>query len=123
VLYRGDAMKMLVFSIIVGFVLLYFLNIAIFKAPVLNLIWSIHAGVRFLAGFLIIGVSFFYAKALTFKTALYITASIIAVDYVYDYYMQDYRFNFELIIHGIFMITWGAILGYLTAKYKNKSTT
>ncbi len=50
-MYKGDAMKMLVFSIIVGFVLLYFLNIAVFKAPVLNLLWSIHAVIRFLAGF------------------------------------------------------------------------
>lgn len=116
-------MKMLVFSIIVGFVLLYFLNIAIFEAPVLNLIWSIHAGVRFFAGFLILGVSAFYAKALTFKTALYIMACIVAVDYLYDYYMQDFRFNFEIILHGIFMIIWGAILGYLTAKYKNRSNT
>ena len=66
-MYKGDAMKMLVFSIIVGFVLLYFLNIAVFKAPVLNLLWSIHAVVRFLAGFFILGISYFYAKALTFK--------------------------------------------------------
>lgn len=113
-------MKMLVFSIIVGIVLLYFLNIAVFKAPLLNLIWSIHAGIRFLAGFLILGVSYFYAKALTLKYALYITASIISADYIYDYYMQDYRFNFELLLHGIFMIIWGSILGYLTAKYKNR---
>lgn len=118
-MYRDDAMKMLVFSIIVGFVLLYCLNIAVFKAPALNLIWSIHAGIRFLAGFLILGVSYFYSKALTFKTALYITAFIIAADYIYDYYMQEYRFNFEIILHGIFMIVWGAILGYLTAKYKS----
>ena len=114
-------MKMLVFSIIVGLVLLYLLNIAVFKAPVLNLIWSIHAGLRFLAGFLILGISYFYAKALTFKTALYITVCMIAADYIYDFYMQDYRFKFEIMLHGIFMITWGAILGYLTAKYTNRS--
>jgi hypothetical protein len=113
-------MKMLFFSIILGLILLYFLNIAVFKAPILNLIWSIHGGIRFLAGFLILGVSYFYARALTFRNALYITASIIAADYLYDYYMQEYWFNFEIILHGIFMIVWGAILGYLTAKYKNR---
>jgi hypothetical protein len=120
-MYKGDAMKMLVFSIVVGFVLLYFLNIAVFKAPILNLLWSIHAVVRFLAGFFILGISYFYAKSLTFKTALVITACIIAADYLYDYNMQEYNINFEIILHGIFMIIWGAILGYLTVKYINRS--
>jgi len=77
--------------------------------------------IRFLAGFLILGVSYFYARALTFKTALVITACIIAADYLYDYNMQEYNVNFEIILHGIFMIIWGAILGYLTVKYKNRS--
>ncbi|WP_347985998.1 hypothetical protein [Methylomonas sp. AM2-LC] len=114
-------MKILVVSIIVGFVFLYFFNMAVFKVPLLNLMWSIHAGIRFLAGFLLLGVSYFYAKALTFKTALYITVSIIAVDYIYDYYMQDYRLNFEIILHGIYMLVWGATLGYLTARHIDRS--
>ncbi len=110
-------MKKLVFSFIVGIVLLYFLNIAMLKTPLLDLHWSIHAGIRFLIGFILLGVSFFYAHALRFKTAVYITACIVATDYIYDYYAHPYRFNLEIILHGIFMMTWGAILGYLTAKY------
>jgi len=116
-MYRGDVMKKLVFSFIVGIVLLYFLNIAMLKTPLLDLHWSIHAGIRFLIGFILLGVSFFYAHALRFKTAVYITACIVATDYIYDYYAHPYRFNLEIILHGIFMMTWGAILGYLTAKY------
>jgi hypothetical protein len=110
-------MKMLVFSFIVGIVLLYFLNIALLKTPVLDLHWSIHAGIRFLIGFILLGVSFFYAHAVKFKSAVYITACIVTIDYLYDYYAHPYRFNFEIILHGVFMMIWGAILGYLTAKY------
>jgi len=44
-------MKMLVFSFILGIVLLYFLNIALLKTPLLDLHWSIHAGIRFLVEF------------------------------------------------------------------------
>ena len=109
-------MKILVFSIIVGSVLLYFLNIALLKTPLLDLHWSIHAGLRFSAGFFILGISYFYAKALTFKNALYITVCILIVDYIYDYNIAAYRLNFEIILHGIYMLIWGAILGYLTAR-------
>jgi hypothetical protein len=46
-------MKMLVFTFIAGLVLLYFLNIALLKTPLLDLDWTIHAGIRFLVGFFI----------------------------------------------------------------------
>lgn len=52
-------MKMLVFSFIVGIALLYLLNIAILKKPLLDLHWSIHAGIWFLAGFFLLGLVFF----------------------------------------------------------------
>jgi len=110
-------MKMLVFSFIVGLVLLYFLNIALLKTPILNLDWSIHASLRFLIGFIVLGVSSFYAHVIKFKSAVYITVCIVAMDYLYDYYAQAYKLNFEIILHGIFMMIWGAILGYLTVKY------
>lgn len=110
-------MKMLVFSFIVGFVLLYFLNIALLKSPILDLEWSIHAGIRFFLGFIILGVICLYVDAVTFKNAIYIIACVVTADYIYDYYTQAYRFKLEIILHGIFMIIWGAILGYLTAKY------
>jgi hypothetical protein len=116
-------MKMLVFSFIVGIVLLYFLNIALLKTPILDLHWSIHASLRFLVGFIVLGVSFFYARAVKFKHAVYITACIVIIDYIYDYHAEAYRFNFEIILHGIFMMIWGAILGYLAAKYIKEKLT
>lgn len=108
---------MLVFSFMVGIALLYFLNIAVLKNPLLDLHWSIHAGLRFSIGFIVLGVSYFYAHAVKFKSAVCITACIVTIDYLYDYYVQGHRFNFEIILHGIFMMIWGAILGYLAAKY------
>ncbi|TRW92896.1 hypothetical protein [Candidatus Methylobacter oryzae] len=110
-------MKMLVFSFVAGTVLLYFLNIALLKTPLLDLHWSIHAGLRFLIGFIVLGVSYFHAHAVKFKSAVYITACIVTIDYFYDYYAQGHRLNLEIILHGVFMMIWGAILGYLTAKY------
>lgn len=79
-------LKMLIFSSIVGVVLLYFLNIAILKTPILDLEWSIHAGLRFLIGFIMLGVSCFYASAINLKKAMYITICIVTTDYIYDYY-------------------------------------
>lgn len=64
-------MKMLVFSFVAGTVLLYFLNIALLKTPLLDLHWSIHAGLRFLIGFIVLGVSYFHAHAVKFKSAVY----------------------------------------------------
>lgn len=110
-------MKMLIISFMVGLVALYFLNIALLKAAVLDLEWSIHAAIRFFAGFILLGVSYFYAHALKLKNALYLMACVIALDYAYDYYAQSYHFKFEVMLHGIFMIIWGACLGYFTAKY------
>lgn len=115
-------MKMLVFAFITGIFLLYFLNIALLKNPILDLHWSIHAGIRFLLGFFLLGFGFFYAHGIKFKKAVYITVCIVTADYIYDFYSQNYRFQLEIILHGIFMITWGAILGYLTAKYIHRAT-
>lgn len=113
-------MKMLTFTFVVGAIFLYFINIAILKTPILNLEWSIHAATRFLAGFFVMGVSYFYAKALSFKNALKLTLFIIILDYLYDYFIEAYRLNFEIIMHGIYMLIWGALLGYLTAKQAKK---
>lgn len=114
---KGGNMKMLLFSFLVGVFLLYFLNIAFLKNPILDLHWSIHASVRFFAGFVILGVSYFYAHAIKFKNAMYIIISIVVADYVYDYFMETNIIKIETFLHGTFMIFWGAILGYLFAKY------
>lgn len=110
-------MKMLSFIFILGAVFLYFINIAILKTAIPNMEWSIHAGTRFLIGFFVMGVSYFFAKVLSFKQALKLTLIIVILDYIYDYYIESYRLNFEIIMHGIYMLVWGSLMGYLTGKY------
>lgn len=110
-------MKMLSFTFILGTIFLYFLNIAILKSAIPNLEWMIHAGTRFAAGFFIMGLSYFYAKALSLKQALKITLVIVVLDYLYDYFIESYRLNFEIILHGIYMLLWGALMGYLTGRH------
>ena len=61
-------MKMLSFVIIVGFILLYFLNIAVLKTSDIN--WFTHSWLRFLTGLLILGILSFYAHALMFKKSI-----------------------------------------------------
>jgi hypothetical protein len=113
-------MKMIIFALITGLIGLYFVNIALLKSPILNLEWSIHAGTRFLVGFFVFGITYFFANALPFKKALFLAFVILAVDYLYEFYIEAYRMNFEIILHGFFMIFWGAIMGYLTALQTTK---
>jgi hypothetical protein len=73
-MYEEITMKMLGFVIAVGFVLLYFLNIALLKTTnIFDLNWLARSWLRFLVVFLILGISSFYAKAITLKNALYTT--------------------------------------------------
>ena len=109
-------MKKLMFCFISGAVLLYFVNIALLKTAIPNLEWTIHAGIRFLVGFFVLGVSYFYAKAFGFIRALQLTFFIVILDYIYDYFVDSYRLNFEIILHGIYVLIWGAFMGYLTAR-------
>ncbi|MDD2759351.1 MAG: hypothetical protein PHH11_03535 [Methylomonas sp.] len=111
-------MKILSFSFILGLVFLYFMNMAMLKTAILNTEWSIHAGTRFLLGFFVMGVSYFYAKSLSFKNALKLILVIVILDYFYDYYIEAYHLNFQIILHGIYMLVWGALMGYLTASLR-----
>lgn len=110
-------MKMLGFAFIIGLIFLYFMNMALLKTAILDTEWSIHAGIRFLVGFFVMGVNYFHTKALSFKRAVKLTLVIVILDYFFDYYVEAYRLNFEIILHGIYMLVWGALMGYLTAKY------
>jgi hypothetical protein len=110
-------MKLLVFVFTAGWIVLYFLNIALLKTS--NLFdpnWLVHSWLRFLVGFLILGISSFYTKRITFKSAIFIIILLDAVDYLYDTSIGSYRLQLEIILHGIYMMTWGSLMGYLTAK-------
>lgn len=113
-------MKMLGFATITGFILLYFFNIAFLKTTnIFDPEWLIHSWLRFLVGFLVLGTSFFYAKAITFKNAIYITLALVIADYIYDYLIAAYKFQVEIILHGIYMLIWGSVMGYCVARFMN----
>ncbi len=117
-------MKLLSVAITVGIVLLYFLNIALLRNQLLTPEWFIHSGIRFLVGFLVFGVSVFYAHVIKFKNAVYITLMIVMADYIFDYIRQVDSFKLEVMLLGVFMLLWGAVIGYLTSKtIKNKIDT
>ncbi|OAI01341.1 hypothetical protein [Methylomonas methanica] len=111
-------MKILSFTFIIGVIFLYFMNMAMLKTAIPNMEWIIHAGTRFLLGFFVMGVSCFYAKSLRFKNALKLILVIVILDYFYDYYIEAYRLNFQIILHGIYMLVWGALMGYLAASLR-----
>lgn len=111
-------MKILGFSFAVGLILLYFLNIALLKTSGLfDPDWLIHRWLRFLVGFLVLGISSFYTKRITFKSAILIIMVLDATDYLYSTSIGSYRLQLEIILHGVYMMTWGSLMGYLTAKW------
>ena len=105
----------------VGLTGLYFVNMAMLKMPYLNWDWGKHAAFRFFLGFFILGVNAFYANKLKFTSALKVILVLAFLDYLYDYFIEAYRLNFEIILHGLYMLVWGSIMGYLACKdFNNK---
>ena len=116
-------MKMFWFVFVIGLIGLYFMNVAMLKMPFFDWEWGKHAGIRFFLGFFILGVNAFYAQNMRFIQALKVILAIVFLDYLYDYFIDAYRFNFEIILHGIYMITWGALMGYLAFRdFNNRET-
>ncbi|OAI17573.1 hypothetical protein [Methylomonas koyamae] len=105
----------------IGLTGLYFVNMAMLKMPFLSWEWGKHAAIRFFLGFFILGVNAFYAHKLKFTSALKVILAIAFLDYLYDYFIETYRLNFEIILHGLYMLVWGSIMGYLACKdFNNK---
>ncbi|WAR44520.1 hypothetical protein [Methylomonas rapida] len=103
----------------IGLIGLYFVNMATLRMPLLNWDWGMHAAIRFFLGFFILGINAFYAQHLKFTSALKVILVIALLDYLYDYYIEAYRLNLEIILHGLYMVTWGSIMGYLACRNLN----
>lgn len=108
-------MKSITVVIIVGLILLYFLDTAL-KISLLNQEMLIHSGIRFFTGFILIGIGVFYAHKIKFKTSVGLALALVLADDVYDYFRNIDSFNFEAMIHSVFFLIWGSILGYLFMK-------
>jgi hypothetical protein len=113
---RGVIMILLNIAVFVGLILLYFVNAA-FKVDIFNWEMFIHSGIRFFTGFLILGIGFFYEQKIGFKIAVYLVLALILTDDILDYYRGVTKISPELVLHGIYMLAWGCLVGYSFIRY------
>jgi hypothetical protein len=108
-------MKLVSLVIISGIILLYFIDSA-FKMSPFTAEMFIHSGLRFVAGFLVLGIGVFYAHKIKLKYAIWFLITLALADDIWDYTRNVNSFNFEVMLHGIFMVIWGALTGYVLMK-------
>ncbi|MCK9397326.1 MAG: hypothetical protein M0Q44_17275 [Methylobacter sp.] len=108
-------MKSVSFVIIAGFILLYFIDAA-FKLNPFNLEMLMHSGLRFLTGFLVLGIGVFYTGKIRLKFALCLILTLALADDLWDYTRNFNSFSFEIMLHSIYMLLWGSLTGYVLMK-------
>lgn len=99
----------------VGLFVLYVMGVA-FRLDLLTAEMIGHVAIRFAAGFLILGFGVFYEHLFRLKHSLWFILTLFLADDVYDYYRNVDSFKFEMLILSIYMLLWGALIGYLTMK-------
>ncbi|WP_394754820.1 hypothetical protein [Crenothrix sp.] len=108
-------MKALAIALGIGLLLLYFVDAAL-KINVFTTEMLIHSGIRFFTGFVILGVGIFHQHIIKFKIAIYLVLILMLADDVLDYYRNIESFHFEVMLHSIYMLLWGAVTGYAFIK-------
>ena len=114
-------MKWVTIVLIAGFIVLYFMDAA-FKIEFLNLEILIHSALRFFTGFILIGIGVFYAHKIKLKSAVYLILALFLADDIMDYVRKVDSFNFEVMLHGIYMLLWGSLTGYVFMKQLRNKT-
>jgi hypothetical protein len=109
-------MSLVNIAIVVGLILFYFVNAAL-KIDIFNWEMFIHSGIRFFTGFIVIGIGYFYEHKIQLKISLYLVLGLVLADDILDYYRGVTNFSFELILHGLYMLVWGSLVGYLAIRY------
>lgn len=113
---QSVAMKWLnVVVFLVGLTLLYFIDVA-FRLNLFHAELLVHSLIRFFIGFILLGVSVFYAHWLRFKMAGYIALALVLGDDVWDYFRDVNSFRFEIMLHSLYLLCWGALSGYTAAR-------
>ncbi len=108
-------MRLISAVVIVGIILLYFVDSA-FKFNTFEPEMLIHSGLRFLAGLLILGIGVFYAHKIKLRYALGLVFVLVLADDIWDYTRDVNSFSFEVALHGLYMLSWGALTGYVMMK-------
>jgi hypothetical protein len=101
---------------IAGLFLLYFVDAA-FKIQIMNWEMLIHSALRFFTGFILIGVSVFYAHKIRLRSAVFLVLLLVLADDIMDYYRKINSFSSEVTLHGVYMLLWGSLMGYAYMKY------
>lgn len=105
-------MKTILPVVIIGLIVLYFLDAA-FQIDNLNLEMLVHNTVRFVSGFVILGIWVWYKHRLKLKVALYFLLALLISDDIMDYVRDINSLGLEMVIHDSVMVIWGAIIGFL----------
>jgi len=108
-------MRLISAVVIVGIILLYFVDSA-FKFNTFEPEMLIHSAIRFFAGFLVLGIGVFYAHKIKLRYALVLVFVLALGDHIWDYSRDINSFSFEFALHGLYMLSWGALTGYVLMK-------
>jgi len=114
-------MKLIGIVTVAGLMLLYFMDAA-FKLDLMNLEMLTHSALRFFTGFILIGIGVFYAHKIKLKNAVYLILALVLADDIMDYVRKVEDFRFEITIHGIYMLLWGSLTGYVFMKQLRNKT-
>lgn len=107
-------------AILVGLILLYFVRAA-FKLDLFNWEMMIHSAIRFFTGFIILGIGYFHEHKFRFKISIFLVLGLVLADDILDYLRNTTSFSIEMLLYGIYMLTWGSIVGYLVMRFiKNR---
>ncbi len=109
-------MRWIAVAFFTGLVLLYFVTAAL-KIDMFNWETVIHSAIRFFTGFAILGIGVFYAHQLQLKIALAIILTLFLTDDLLDYLRHVETFTAEYMLYGVYMLAWGAVMGYLSIKH------
>lgn len=109
-------MKLLIGLIFfVGLIISYLLAVA-FRLDMLTGEMLVHVALRFFTGFVILGIGVFYEHLFRLKHSLWFILVLFLADDCYDYYRNIDSFTPEVLIVSLFMLLWGALLGYVTMR-------
>ena len=115
-------MKTLLPTVIIGLIVLYFMDAA-FHIENWNMEMFVHNTVRFVSGFVVLGIWVWYKHRLKLKAALYFVLALLVSDEIMDYFRDIDNLRLELVIHDTFVVIWGSVIGFFYMRgLKRKSS-
>ena len=107
-------MKKILATLVIGLVLLYLIDSA-FKIDGLTEEMIIDNSMRFLLGFVVMGM-WHWPK---FKIYMYVILIFLISDVIFDYIENISTLDLAMTIHDLFIFFWGALSGYFFIEYSH----